>query len=73
MSQYQDLYNKVVQDENFRRELLKDPSAALRSIGIEPTHQLLPSKFDGVDVWAIIGVTTAIEVRKAIAFSMSRP
>ena len=40
MSQYQDLYNKVVQDENFRRELLKDPSAALRSIGIEPTHQL---------------------------------
>ena len=41
MSQYQDLYNKVVQDENFRRELLKEPSAALKSIGIEPTHQLL--------------------------------
>lgn len=41
MSQYQDLYNKVVQDEVFRRQLLKDPSAALKSIGIEPTHHLL--------------------------------
>ena len=41
MSQYQDLYNKVVQDEVFRRQLLEEPSAALKSIGIEPTHHLL--------------------------------
>jgi hypothetical protein len=41
MSQYQDLYNKVVQDEVFRQQLLEEPSAALKSIGIEPTHQLL--------------------------------
>jgi hypothetical protein len=41
MSQYKDLYNKVVQDKGFRQQLLEDPSAALRSIGIEPTHDLL--------------------------------
>jgi hypothetical protein len=40
-SQYKDLYNKVVQDAVFRRQLLEDPSAALTSIGIEPTHDLL--------------------------------
>ena len=41
MSQYQDLYNKVVQDSAFREQLLKDPSGALHSIGIKPTHELL--------------------------------
>ena len=41
MSQYQDLYNKVVQDPAFRELLLKDPSGALHSIHIEPTHELL--------------------------------
>lgn len=41
MSQYQDLYNKVVQDEGFRKQLLQDPSAALKAIGIDPTDDLL--------------------------------
>lgn len=42
MSQYTDLYNKVVQDEAFRRQLEQDPSAALRSIGIlQPSRELL--------------------------------
>jgi hypothetical protein len=41
VSQYKQLYNKVVQDEVFRKQLLKDPSAALNSIGIKPTRDLL--------------------------------
>ena len=41
MSQYQKLYNKVVQDKAFRDHLFADASAALTSIGITPTHQLL--------------------------------
>ena len=41
MSQYKDLYDKLLSDENFRKFLLKNPSGALESIGMNPTPEVL--------------------------------
>lgn len=41
MSQFQDLYNKVLSDSDFRNQLVSDPSDALQSMGITPTPDLL--------------------------------
>jgi hypothetical protein len=41
MSQYKDLYDKLLSDEDFRKFLLEKPSGALESIGIDPTPDVL--------------------------------
>ena len=41
MSQYKDLYDKLLSDAHFRRFLLENPSGALDSIGIDPTPEVL--------------------------------
>jgi len=41
MSQFQDLYAKVLSDSDFRSYLVSDPSDALESVGISPTPEIL--------------------------------
>ena len=41
MSQFQDLYAKVLSDSYFRSQLVSDPSCALQSVGITPTPEIL--------------------------------
>jgi hypothetical protein len=41
MSQFQDLYAKVLSDSDFRSQLVSDPSDALESVGITPTPEIL--------------------------------
>jgi len=41
MSQFQDLYAKVLSDSDFRNQLVSDPSDALVSAGITPTPEIL--------------------------------
>jgi hypothetical protein len=41
MSQFQDLYAKVLSDSDFRSQLVSDPSDALESVGIAPTPEIL--------------------------------
>jgi len=43
MSQFKTLYDKAISDQKFRAELVNNPSAALQSIGIHPTPQVLSS------------------------------
>jgi hypothetical protein len=40
-NQYQQLYDRVLVDSGFRRMLASNPEEALRTIGIEPTEQIL--------------------------------
>lgn len=40
-NQYQRLYDRVLIDSGFRRMLARNPEEALRTIGIEPTEQIL--------------------------------
>ena len=41
MSQFQDLYAKVLSDSDFRNQLVSYPSDALQSVGITPTPEIL--------------------------------
>jgi hypothetical protein len=41
MSQFQDLYIKVLCNSDFRSQLVSDPSDALESVGIAPTPEVL--------------------------------
>jgi hypothetical protein len=41
MSQFQNLYAKVLSDSDFRNQLVSDPSDALESVGIAPTPEIL--------------------------------
>jgi hypothetical protein len=41
MSQFQDLYAKVLSDSDFRSQLVSYPSDALKSVGITPTPEIL--------------------------------
>jgi hypothetical protein len=41
MSKFEELYEKLLSDAEFRQRLFDDPSAALKSIGIEPTPEQL--------------------------------
>jgi hypothetical protein len=41
MAQFETLYQKVLADHHFRHELRTNPHAALVSIGIEPTPEVL--------------------------------
>lgn len=41
MSQFKELYEKVLTDDDFRDDLLKDPAAALKSIGIKPSPEVV--------------------------------
>jgi hypothetical protein len=43
MSQFDHLYHKVLSDPQFRRELVAEPEQALRSVGIDPTPEVLAS------------------------------
>ena len=48
MAHFERLYNKVLTDAQFRAELQANPSAALQSIGIEPTPKVLAALQDVV-------------------------
>jgi hypothetical protein len=41
MTKFEELYHKLLTDAAFRVELYENPSAALTSIGIKPTPELL--------------------------------
>jgi hypothetical protein len=51
MTKFKPLYDKVLSDPTFRAWLEKDPSAALRFVGIDPTPKVLE---------AVKGVTQAV-------------
>jgi hypothetical protein len=40
-NKYQQLYDKVLSDSAFRNQLASDSKSALRSIGIEPSAEIL--------------------------------
>jgi len=40
-NKYQQLYDKVLSDSAFRNQLASDPKAALRSMDIEPSAEIL--------------------------------
>jgi hypothetical protein len=41
MANFEELYHKVLSDKHFREELVAQPERALRSIGIDPTPEVL--------------------------------
>jgi hypothetical protein len=41
MSQFKELYERVLHDEDFRDDLLADPAAALKSMQISTTPEVL--------------------------------
>ena len=41
MTTFQDLYSKALTDDAFRQQLAADPEAALRSINIQPTPEIV--------------------------------
>jgi hypothetical protein len=41
MAQFEDLYDKLLSDKTFREFLQSDPAAALTSVGIAPTPEIL--------------------------------
>ena len=49
---FQTLVGKALSDESFVEALVKDPEAALREVGFEPTPEILEA-LKGVDVEAI--------------------
>jgi len=58
-SPFQQLYARALSDDDFRRQLAEDPKAALTSLGIEPTDELLEAIEDAIegvrDAQAILG------------------
>jgi hypothetical protein len=55
MSQFQDLYAKVLSDSDFRNQLLSDPSDALQTVGIAPTPEILAALQDVIDAVTELG------------------
>jgi hypothetical protein len=54
------LVSKVLFDQAFAQALLQDPALALKSIGIEPTPELLDA-LKKVDVASIMAVSEAFQ------------
>jgi hypothetical protein len=52
MSDFQTLVGKALSDDKFVAALVKNPEAALREAGFEPTPEILEA-VEGVDVEAI--------------------
>jgi hypothetical protein len=55
MSQFQDLYAKVLSDSDFRALLVSDPSTALQSVGIAPTPEILAALQNVIDSVTALG------------------
>jgi hypothetical protein len=55
MSQFQDLYAKVLSDSDFRNQLVAYPSDALQSVGITPTPEILAAIQDVIDAVTEVG------------------
>jgi hypothetical protein len=55
MSQFQDLYAKVLSDSDFRGQLVSNPSDALTSVGITPTPDILAAIQDVVTAVTELG------------------
>jgi hypothetical protein len=55
MSQFQDLYDRVLSDAGFRTYLGNNPSGALQSIGITPTDDLLAAVNSVIDAVREVG------------------
>lgn len=41
MADFQEVISKVLSDEAFRQALLENPEETLRSVGVEPTDEIL--------------------------------
>ena len=48
-SPFQQLYARALNDDKFRQQLDTAPEAALRSVGIEPTDDLLEAIKDAIE------------------------
>ena len=59
------LVGKAALDPAFARALAEDPAAALRSIGIEPTDEILAA-LDGIDTNAIKDLAEAMDAPRGI-------
>jgi hypothetical protein len=56
MSQFQDLYAKVLSDSDFRSQLVSYPSDALKSVGITPTPEILAAIQSVISAVTVVGV-----------------
>ena len=59
------LVGKAALDPDFARALAEDPAAALRSIDIEPTDEILAA-LDGIDTDAIKDLAEALDGQRGI-------
>jgi hypothetical protein len=59
------LVGKAALEPDFARALGEDPAAALRSIGIEPTDEILAA-LDGIDTDAIKDLAEALDGQRGI-------
>jgi hypothetical protein len=64
-SDFSSLVGKAALDPNFARALAEDPASALRSIGIEPTDEVLEA-LDGIDTDAIKSLAEALDGQRGI-------
>lgn len=55
MSQFHDLYAKVLSDSDFRKQLISDPPVALQSVGITPTPEILAALQNVIDSVSALG------------------
>jgi len=68
MSQFSDLYSKVLSDSDFRTYLAQNPSAALTSIGITPTDELVAAVTEVINGVASTGAALGADDRELIQF-----
>lgn len=61
---FQTLVGKAISDEKFAQALVTDPEGALRSVGIEPTPEMLEA-LKGVDAASIRRLAQAFGEDKA--------
>lgn len=59
------LVGKAALDPDFARDLAEDPANALRSIGIEPTDEILGA-LEGIDTDAIKTLAEALDGQRGI-------
>ena len=59
------LVGKAALEPEFARSLAEDPASALRSIGIEPTAEILEA-LDGIDTDAIKNLAEAFDGQRGI-------
>lgn len=62
---FDDLVQKVLHDLEFRKQLVKDPRAALDSIGVEVTDDMVEA-LDGVDYAALSRVAETFGRNEAV-------